>query len=137
MVTNNDTREKRGEYGHEAEIQFEKDLEGYSVKSTKLFENWTPFYDLLHGDYLVEEKIRVDVKRNSISKGSLNHFKGEYYAVYDHYLDECLILKPLEIKKEMKAYDFEVLRSGDPGIKFQTLKRFPYITLEEFKTILL
>jgi len=128
--------DQRNQWGGEAEKLFEKECkaEGIEIASSKLFEGWTPFFDLLYGDFLIDSSIRVDVKRNSISQKSLNKFLGEYYVVYRADLKEGIVLEPGVLKKA--DLDWEPLKSGDLGVKYSSLQRVVHIDLEDFKTSL-
>ena len=132
------TFEERMTYGEQAEFQFEKDMEkaGYIFKSTKLLEAWTSEFDLRNGDYYYSKPlIRLDVKRNSISERSLKNFEGNYYAVYHHNLSEVIFLKPEDLH-DIHEEDWVELASGDKGIKFSSLKTYPHLTFNEFRTFL-
>ena len=128
--------DQRNQWGGEAEKLFEKECKkaGIEIASSKLFEGWTPFLDLLYGDFLIDSSIRVDVKRNSISQKSLDKFLGEYYVVYRADLKEGIVLEPKVLKKA--SIDWEPLKPGDLGVKYLALQKVVHIDLEDFKTSL-
>ena len=133
------TREERDKFGSEAEEFGFLNLirEGFEVLKTKdRFKlNWSPKLDQKIGDLIIalpSGYIFIDIKRNSISKASLQGFKGQYYFVYDVNLTELFIFEPENIKK-CKKLSYENLSSGDLGIKLFQLKNYvPYLLLDEF-----
>ena len=98
------TREERDVFGNEAEEFAFKNLERekFKVLKTKDRSDWSPKLDQKIGDLIIallSGYIFIDIKRNSISKASLQRFKGQYYFVYNVNLTDLFIFRSEDIKK--------------------------------------
>jgi len=134
------TKEERLIFGKEAEEYCRKHFERIGVKVKTVTDhlglNWTAELDKKIGDLILEifgpKYIFIDVKRGSISKESLEKFKGNYYFVYNSNLTELFIFKPEDLKICSKL-SYERLSSNDWGIKLHLLKEHvSFLTLDEF-----
>lgn len=123
-------------FGQEAEDLFEQTLKKEKISYIKLtnLPNWSKEYDLKYGDFQVGN-IYQDIKRNSISKKSIDNFKGEYFVVYNLSLSMGFVIQTKEMK-HINSNAYTQLTSGDLGLNFAALQRFPHISLEEFINIL-
>jgi hypothetical protein len=130
------TKDTRLQFGFEAEDFCRKHFDRLKIKvmRTRDRADWDPYLDRRIGDLIIEDYkfVFIDVKRGGISEDSLNHFKGQYYFVYNGNLTELFIFKPEDIKNN-SAISKERLSSGDWGIKhYMLIKHVPYMELDEF-----
>jgi hypothetical protein len=130
------TKEERLKFGLEAEEFCQKCFEkiGIKVLRSRDQQNWNSSLDRKIGDLILvfKEYVFIDIKRGSISKDSLEAFKGQYYFVYNVNLTELFIFKPADIQNCSKL-SYVRLSSNDWGIKLDQLKRHvSFMTLDEF-----
>lgn len=137
--------DERLERGKRAEIQFENRCldEGIMYLSTKDSSSWNSELDKIIGDYIIFDKdnnvFKIDVKGGSISKESMNCFKGDYFVIYSNSNGSAVgcLVAPSKVLKDLicnfKNYDFDRLPSGDLGILYSRLKALNNLfTLDQF-----
>jgi len=139
--------EERLERGDISERMFEEKCkqEGIICVNTKLFINWNDNFDLLYGDYFIflinpiYRDFKIDVKGGSVTKRSIDNFKGNYYVIYENsngsaktaLVFNSRFLKDLINKPNFK---FDEMLSHDRGIFYSRLYQIKNnaIELNEF-----
>jgi GGDEF domain-containing protein len=99
---------------------------------TSEFRNWSNTLDKIYGDiflFVFGQIIKIDVKGGSISKESIQNFKGEYFVIFKNSTtSEGLVFEASFLRdliRKMKDYNFEPLSgSCEPGIAYKRLEQY-------------
>jgi hypothetical protein len=127
--------EKTAEFLNYKGIKYDRVVARETWRKTDQNRNWDEMkklrkLDLENGDLTISNE-NFDIKRNAISLYSLDNFKGKYFILHDHFLNEARVYDVEELRRCNRAH-CEKLSSGDLGFKFHQLKNVKYKTLEEF-----
>lgn len=129
-----DTFEDRYEYGKKAEDCYEVAIKSAELKIEQIpyIEERGSEYNKTNGDFYVQSKLRIEVKRNSISINCILGFEGDLFVIYNHFLTEAIVIKKEDMKQFIQLQKNWVrLSSGDEGLKFKTLKEVAHISLKQ------
>lgn len=137
---------KYGEAAEEALINYIKARCNHNIKifSTKEEPDWSPSYDLIHGDIFIKTLkgiLKIDVKRCKtpdecfIAKKSIDSFIGNYFAFVDVYnIKETIFVPKFVIRAYYEKIDNDKLSipKDDIGYYFNPKKIISYLNLENF-----